>query len=232
MNWIKKAAFAAVASFAMLSAMPASADTISNPTNSYSFPNLSGSLTGGNQTQYIGETFTAPITGDLTNFQFTLNTSTLASLYGMVFGWNGTNPTTELWRSMVIPGTAGLFDFNPTGVGLTQGQTYVAFLSTYGLENNSGLATVGTCLTFVGCTSNSIPNLGTLVFGNVLGSGLVFNRVVNNSQDATFSATITDAVTPAVPEPATWAMILIGFGGIGFAMRRRMKLAARVSYAV
>ena len=26
---------------------------------------------------------------------------------------------------------------------------------------------------------------------------------------------------PAVPEPATWAMMLVGFGGIGFAMRRR-----------
>ena len=26
--------------------------------------------------------------------------------------------------------------------------------------------------------------------------------------------------TPAVPEPATWALMLLGFGGIGFAMRR------------
>lgn len=27
-------------------------------------------------------------------------------------------------------------------------------------------------------------------------------------------------VTPAVPEPGTWAMMLIGFGAIGFSMRR------------
>ncbi|NUS21266.1 MAG: PEP-CTERM sorting domain-containing protein, partial [Mesorhizobium sp.] len=26
-----------------------------------------------------------------------------------------------------------------------------------------------------------------------------------------------------VPEPATWAMMIIGFGGIGFAMRRQRK---------
>ena len=26
---------------------------------------------------------------------------------------------------------------------------------------------------------------------------------------------------PGVPEPATWAMMLLGFGGIGMAMRRR-----------
>ena len=30
---------------------------------------------------------------------------------------------------------------------------------------------------------------------------------------------------PAVPEPATWAMMLVGFGGIGLAMRRRRKPA-------
>ena len=29
----------------------------------------------------------------------------------------------------------------------------------------------------------------------------------------------------AVPEPATWALMLLGFGGIGFAMRRRTKPA-------
>jgi opacity protein-like surface antigen len=39
------------------------------------------------------------------------------------------------------------------------------------------------------------------------------------------------AVTGAVPEPATWAMMLIGLGGIGFAIRRRSKAGASVSYA-
>ena len=29
----------------------------------------------------------------------------------------------------------------------------------------------------------------------------------------------------AVPEPATWAMMLLGFAGIGFAIRRRFRLA-------
>jgi hypothetical protein len=42
---------------------------------------------------------------------------------------------------------------------------------------------------------------------------------------ARYSLTISDpnAVTGAVPEPATWAMMLLGFGGIGFAMRRTAK---------
>ena len=34
-------------------------------------------------------------------------------------------------------------------------------------------------------------------------------------------------LTPAVPEPATWAMMLVGFGGLGVAIRyRRRRLAA------
>jgi hypothetical protein len=36
-------------------------------------------------------------------------------------------------------------------------------------------------------------------------------------------------VQAAVPEPATWAMMLVGFGGIGYAMRRRPKVKAAVS---
>ena len=34
-----------------------------------------------------------------------------------------------------------------------------------------------------------------------------------------------------VPEPATWAMMIIGLGGIGFAMRRKRKGTARVAFA-
>lgn len=35
----------------------------------------------------------------------------------------------------------------------------------------------------------------------------------------------------AVPEPATWGMMLLGFGGVGFAMRRGRKSMPRVSFA-
>ena len=31
----------------------------------------------------------------------------------------------------------------------------------------------------------------------------------------------TEGGVPPVPEPGTWAMMLLGFGAIGFAMRRR-----------
>ena len=219
-----KVALAAVASLSALSAVPAGAVTINNPTNSYGF----AYLTGGTGTAYVGQTFTSPIAGNLTNFQFTLNTSTLGSLYGVVFGWDGANPTQELWRSSVVAATPGLHNFNPTGVALEQGATYVAFLATYGLDGNSGQATVGSCLTFVGCNSNAIPNLGTLVWGNVYPDGVIFTPSINNSYDATFSATIEAAAV--VPEPASWALMIGGIVAAGAAMRRR-KAAVSVRYA-
>jgi hypothetical protein len=37
------------------------------------------------------------------------------------------------------------------------------------------------------------------------------------------SGNLTFQLAPGVPEPATWALMLLGFGGIGFAMRRNRK---------
>ena len=37
-----------------------------------------------------------------------------------------------------------------------------------------------------------------------------------------------DQVPGGVPEPGTWAMMLLGFGGIGFAMRRGRKQNGRL----
>ena len=47
--------------------------------------------------------------------------------------------------------------------------------------------------------------------------------------DAGYRATLTVG-TPAVPEPATWAMMTLGFGAVGFAMRRK-KVSTRIRFA-
>lgn len=46
-----------------------------------------------------------------------------------------------------------------------------------------------------------------------------------------FVTATSSAVAAAVPEPATWLMMILGFGGIGFAIRRRSKVRTTVSYA-
>ncbi|RYD21231.1 MAG: PEP-CTERM sorting domain-containing protein [Spirochaetia bacterium] len=48
---------------------------------------------------------------------------------------------------------------------------------------------------------------------------------------AAYSGTISFAQTAAVPEPATWAMMTLGFGAMGFAMRRKAKASTRIRFA-
>jgi hypothetical protein len=237
MKRIHQSAIAASMLFAVLGATPGHAETIANPVNNYAFSALSGALVGGQQTQRIGQTFTAPITGSLTNFQFTLTSSTLQGLKGSVYAWDvaAVQPLGQaIWTSATVASPSGLLNFNPTGVTLAAGTTYVAFLDTFGLANNSGIANVASCLALAGCNSNSIPNLGTLVYGNVYPdqntgqfnsdpANIRYSNAFNVVYDATFSATIAAS---AVPEPASWAMMIGGFGLIGAALRRR-KVAVR-----
>ena len=95
-------------------------------------------------------------------------------------------------------------------------------------------------LTF-GCSTNvSLACRVTIPYGIIPGAGFTNQALNTNTTDMTNLAllnpnenfgtepglvyaffTRTGAV--AVPEPATWAMMLLGFGAIGFAMRRRRR---------
>jgi hypothetical protein len=48
--------------------------------------------------------------------------------------------------------------------------------------------------------------------------------------NASYSGTLNFSPA-AVPEPATWAMMILGMGAVGFAMRRRRAVKTTVSYA-
>lgn len=56
--------------------------------------------------------------------------------------------------------------------------------------------------------------------GTFLGTGSIDARVPPSQLNFVFNGRIN---APAVPEPATWVMMLLGFGGIGAAMRRRRR---------
>jgi hypothetical protein len=55
-----------------------------------------------------------------------------------------------------------------------------------------------------------------------------FDITINNFVTDTFNINDTVNVTDPVPEPSTWAMMLIGFAGLGFAAhwRRRKSVGA------
>lgn len=225
-----KTLLSAAAALIALASGSAQAQTVSNPNSGANVgPLCSWPYQGGAcQTVFIGQSFTAPATGGLTDLQFTLlGGSTLSSVQAIVYALNGPLATTftpgaELWRSSAVGGSSGLLAFNPVGLNVTAGQNYVAFLTTY-YTIGTGQAQVSSCNTFIGgpacAAANANPLLGRAITARALGANLdelSFGQVVNGSQDLTFSATVA-----AVPEPASWAMMILGFGLVGGAMRRR-----------
>ena len=65
-----------------------------------------------------------------------------------------------------------------------------------------------------------------------LGPALALNTLTffgRNDPDYNFLDNVS--VTAAVPEPATWALMILGFGAVGGAMRRRQTVKATVRFA-
>lgn len=82
----------------------------------------------------------------------------------------------------------------------------------------------GTFFDLVGTSSNAgqdgNPFLGIIsTTANI--TSITFNLTAPNQSFAISSLLMIDATS--VPEPATWSMLLIGFGAMGFAVRRQRK---------
>ncbi len=75
---------------------------------------------------------------------------------------------------------------------------------------------------------NSLINFNILTTGTYFGAVRGFGNSVYDYNLSVTGLTATPVGGGGVPEPATWAMMIIGFGLVGGAMRRR---ATRVSYA-
>lgn len=148
-------------------------------------------------------------------------------------------------------GTAGTaFIGNQTGDFIGLGP--VAFISDIALGAFANPFS-GPFLTFAGSdltldfanASFTRSALGTSI--NITGTGVFSNGVAADAAAGTFALAVSSqggkassttftysanaSTVSAVPETATWAMMLAGFGAVGFAMRRRQKVATRVSYA-
>jgi len=69
--------------------------------------------------------------------------------------------------------------------------------------------------------------LGSVALGSGLHSIFVNGSVVGSSNNGAYSGVLNVA---AVPEPATWAMMLLGFGAVGTMMRfRRRKVVHAIA---
>jgi hypothetical protein len=107
---------------------------------------------------------------------------------------------------------------------VSPGHTYQAF------EGQPAYHT-STASIYVNAYSNSIPSsVFTPFHGIVTGSGtatLNYNVSAYGGGFANFDLSISSldvSINPPVPELSTWAMLLIGFAGVGFSAYRRQKL--------
>jgi hypothetical protein len=88
-----------------------------------------------------------------------------------------------------------------------------------------------TYLTFVS-VPNDLPTTGLIDWGAIFGNGrLHLSSGSNGGPPGTFlneivSRTGVQEIATAVPEPSTWAMMLLGFAGVGYMTYRRRKVAA------
>ena len=174
---------------------------------------------GGSATNTYGEVLVAP-GSSLTSFTFEVNNRGRAANYvAQVYAWSGSTTTGSPVGAALYTGSASVLgaangfqavNVNTGGVAVTTGQRYEILLydgSGDGVHAIWGLT----------------PPFG--VHPGVAGDvGFVFNNGPSNV-NGTFrdfgSLAYSANFTGGVPEAATWAMMIAGFGLVGIAARRR-----------
>lgn len=152
-----------------------------------------------------------------------------AGTSGVDFGPFGftTNGTPRAFLQSFPGLTTG--NFTLTGLNLVANQSYTLTFANVVRNGNAfsfDISQGGASIANV--TADSAFTTRTVTFVSN-GNALTFASANIGGPDA--SAAIDDIAVSAVPEAATWAMMLAGFGMIGFALRRRAKTSVRVTYA-
>lgn len=186
---------------------------------------------GYDDTQTYGQVFTAPTTGVLNSFTLYLSEVFAdgplgGTLYGGVGKWNGTpdftlggGVETVLYTSdEVAANHIGAYTFS-LNEEVVAGELYVAYLTVFG-SNHAG--------------QNSAMMPLVSAFGSPVGPlASDTNYFVYNSTgptgpqwdyDTYYGSVQFEAIFNSVPEPATWALMIGGFGLAGAALRRRRAL--------
>jgi PEP-CTERM motif len=173
--------------------------------------------TGPNELQFTGAAFSAPLetqftVGSLYYFNGTTAQGTTPSSVDLSLTMNFTTPNLGN-----VPST---FTFNlvstPNTGTAQQNADYVYFPSSFSAESF-----------VIGTTTYHVELLG---FGNVVGDGFLSSDTTQLHVEEGLNATAdlfaeVTSQTPtgvgAVPEPSTWAMMILGFCGLGFMACRR-----------
>ena len=122
------------------------------------------------------------------------------------------------------PTDSKLFGTGPSGATVDNA---VATLGAFDADSIAGFGADG--FLSIGDNGSIAFNLTSLT--SSAGLYLYIGEVGDNGEVAGSNIDILRDPVNGVPEPSTWAMMLIGFGAIGFAMRRKQRLAVNLNFA-
>jgi hypothetical protein len=158
--------------------------------------------------------------GAAQSFQQTANNIAGAGIYlAPGYGSGSVDVTIALWSN--LPTSGGTLITSATATNTTNDHWLDVFWTPVSVLPNTTeylvITATGSTFNYVlaGTHGNPYPN-GTLFFG--FDPAAQYDYAFRTYSDSTFSG--------AVPEPSTWAMMILGFAGIGFmACRRKAKPA-------
>jgi PPE-repeat protein len=125
-------------------------------------------------------------------------------------------------------GTTGPCDFTRSFSFLTPAGFTLASVDISSIATSDALTDIDfSSVTLNGVAFNVLAS-GTQEFRNLLNQVIVAggtNVILVSGKtggEAAFSGNLSFAAASAVPEPTTWAMMLVGFGAVGYSMRKRL----------
>lgn len=145
---------------------------------------------------------------------------------------SGVGTAVHYQTSAFTVATSGSYSFLMSAITPVDWDTYLS------LYSNSFVP--GSPLANLLAVNDDAPTIGLSGFNFNLLAGTSYFAVATgfaNTDVGTYSLAIngpgavTFGNTTAVPEPASWAMMLAGFGLMGFAMRRKSKVKTTVKFA-
>ena len=140
----------------------------------------------------------------------------------------------------LFPGNGGYVDLDGSSGSISGLSTIMSFAAgsytlTFDLAGNARndgpkttVITIGNFTTQITLAANDPYALHTLNFTTTGGNLAFLDLSGGNNNIGNILDNVTLATVAAIPEPATWAMMLLGFAGLGFAFRQSRR---KVSFA-